>query len=51
MQFRSQSFDVQIYTLGMSIDTLVNTLQVSSDSGNLCLDIHQVKTQWIICQL
>jgi len=29
------------YTLRMSVDILVNTLQVSSDSGNVCLDIHQ----------
>ena len=47
----SQWFDLHIYTLVMSVDNLVNTLEVSSDSGNLCLDIHQVKTQWIICQL
>ena len=46
----SQWFDLHIYTLVMSVDNLVNTLEVSSDSGNLCLDIHQVKTQWIVCQ-
>ena len=37
------------YTLRMSVDILVNTLQVSSDSGNVCLDIHQGYSQSMLC--
>ena len=51
MQFYSQWFDLHIYTTGLSVENLVNTLQVSSDSGNLCLDINQGQTQWILFHL
>jgi len=40
--FKANSFTyLYIYTPGMSVVKLANTLKLSSDIGNLCLDIHQ----------